>query len=166
VAELGLSGRFKFYGRCDWDQIAKIFHESHLAILTSKHEGFCLGLAEAMGAGLPAIAFSCGGVIEQYLKNGINGYVVPWGDVGTAADRIVEFYDDPEKWRNFSREAREEIRGHYSMAAFGAAYARLFEERLTRKTQPRRWPRMRPILADRNRSTCVADKLGRCVGLW
>lgn len=166
VEHLGLSGRIDFCGHREPDEVKEILRTSHVAVSTSMHEGFCFGLAEAMGAGLPAIAFSCGGVIEQYLKDGVNGHVVPWGDTRGAADRIAEFYDNPMKWNDFSAKARKEIRTKYSMAAFGRGYAKLLDERVIPKGRVRSWPAMRPVLPDRNRRTILTDRLGSYAGLW
>jgi glycosyltransferase involved in cell wall biosynthesis len=166
VERSGLAGRVEFHGHCMPDQVKAVLRKSHLAVLTSMHEGFCYGLAEAMAAGLPAVAFSCDGVIEQYLKDGVNGCVVPWGDVKGAAERIAGFYDNPAKWRSFSARARREIETNYSMAAFGSAYSRLLDERLTRTDSPRSWPAMRPVLSGRNKGTMLTDRLGKYVRLW
>jgi glycosyltransferase involved in cell wall biosynthesis len=166
VEDSGLSDRVEFHGYREWPESVSIIRNAHLTVLASRHEGFCLGLAELMGMGLPAIAFSCGGVIEQYLKDGVNGYVVPWGNVSLMADRIAEFYDNPEKWRSFSTEASREIRTNYGMALFAARYAALIDETPVRGAQARRWPRMRPLIAERNMGTRIVEKIGRCLSLW
>ncbi len=49
-------------------------------LLTSDFEGFPNVLLEAGAVGVPAIAFSCGGVAEEIITNGLNGFTVPDGD--------------------------------------------------------------------------------------
>ncbi len=166
VEDLGLSGRVEFHGYKEWPESVSLLRNAHLTVLASRHEGFCLGLAELMGMGLPAIAFSCGGVIEQYVKDGVNGYVVPWGSVSLMADAIAGFYGNPEKWKSFSTEAAKEIRTNYNMALFAARYAALIDETPLRDTKVRCWPRMRPLIAERNWGTRVVEKMGNCLSLW
>jgi glycosyltransferase involved in cell wall biosynthesis len=166
VGAMGLSDHVDFLGYKQWPDAMRIAQNCHMSILTSEHEGFCYGLAEAMGMGLPAVIFYCGGVVEQYLKDGVNGYVVPWGNVSLMADRIVELYNNPEKLRAFSAEARSVIAQHYGMKSFANNYAKLLDSTLHKRYPHRAWPRLRPIIAERNVGTKMLEKLGGIVGLW
>jgi glycosyltransferase involved in cell wall biosynthesis len=51
-----------------------------LLLLTSEFEGFPNVLLEAGAVGTPSIAFSCGGVVEEIITNGFNGFIVKDGD--------------------------------------------------------------------------------------
>jgi glycosyltransferase involved in cell wall biosynthesis len=166
VINLGLSSYVEFHGYKAWPDAMRIAQKSHVSILTSEHEGFCYGLAETMGIGLPAVVFSCGGVIEQYLKDGINGYVVPWGEVSMMADRLVELHRNPDIWRAFSIEARNEIKRNYSMESFGSNYAKLIDLILAQNGPRRSWPRIRPIIAERHKGTEIIEMLGKHLHLW
>ena len=166
VDTMGLSNYVEFLGYKEWPDAMRIAQNCHVSILTSEHEGFCYGLAEAMGMGLPAVAFSCGGVVEQYLKDGINGYVVPWGNISLMADRIVELYNNPEKLRVFSAEARNVIARQYSIKSFADNYVKLIDSTLHKRHHHKPWPRMRPVIAERNIGTKMLEKLGGCFGLW
>ncbi|HKS42661.1 MAG TPA: glycosyltransferase family 4 protein [Blastocatellia bacterium] len=71
-------------------------------------EPFGLVGLEAAIAGLPAIAFNVGG-INQWLKDGVNGFLVP-GNPPTAhalALGLVEALSDPDRLNCMGRAARE-----------------------------------------------------------
>lgn len=75
---LGLSENVQFQGvqknPFSWIQSADFL------FLTSDFEGFPNVLLEAGAVGTPVIAFSCGGVVDEIIINGINGFLVPDGD--------------------------------------------------------------------------------------
>jgi glycosyltransferase involved in cell wall biosynthesis len=167
VAEYGLRAEVEFVGECGWDELSRVFETSHLAVLSSRYEGFCLSLAEAMGAGLPGVAFACGGVIEEYLKDGVNGFLVPSGAVESMADRMEWFHRNPERWQEFSAVARAAIRERYSLDEFGARYAAFFQE-LGESPRRLKWPPLRPAYYTPGKRTVrsVIEKVGRLVGAW
>ncbi len=167
AAEFGLGERVVFIGECGWEQLAGVFQKSHLAVLSSRFEGFCLSLAEAMAAGLPAVAFACGGVIEEYLRDGTNGFLVPFGDVAAMTDRAACFYQNPTRWAEFSAAARGAIRQRYSLDAFGERYLTFFGE-VARSPQRLRWPRLRPsyLTPGRGGMRAVVERVGQLVGAW
>jgi GalNAc-alpha-(1->4)-GalNAc-alpha-(1->3)-diNAcBac-PP-undecaprenol alpha-1,4-N-acetyl-D-galactosaminyltransferase len=58
---------------------------SHLMAFPSRFEGFPNALAEAMAAGLPAVAFADVSGVEDLIVPGVSGILAPWGDRTTAA---------------------------------------------------------------------------------
>ena len=78
VKMLGLSQNVQFQGvqknPFSWIKSAD------LLLLTSDFEGFPNVLLEAGAVGVPSIAFSCGGVAEEIITNGLNGFTVSDGD--------------------------------------------------------------------------------------
>ena len=164
--DLGLLEEIIFFGQREWQEVMDILAKCHLSLLVSKHEGFCYSLAEAMGIGLPGIAFSCGGIIEQYLKNDINGFVVPWGDVQAMADKVVMFYNNSAMWRSFSEQARREIHVNYSLEHFGANYAELIHSLVGNKLKYRTWPKLRPIFTEGDRLKDAIETAGKIFHMW
>jgi glycosyltransferase involved in cell wall biosynthesis len=167
IAGGGLADCVEFLGECDPEQLQESFRDSHLAVLTSRYEGFCLSLAEAMGAGLPAVAFACGDVIEEYLRDNVNGFVVPFGDVAAMAERVRWFARNPGRWRDFSTAARTAIQAQYSLESFGERYVRYFRL-LGQAGRRRKWPRLRPVYVPPAGRTLqsVVERAGRLVGVW
>ncbi len=64
----------------------------HVAVLSSAYEGFGLAPAEAMAIGLPVVAFDCGGVLCDYLKDQVTGFCIRDGDIDAFADAIERFH--------------------------------------------------------------------------
>ena len=65
---------FELYSNIPHPKLADMFRKSDIFLFPSIHEGFPKVVIEAMGCGLPAIAFDCYG--PEAIINGKTGYVV------------------------------------------------------------------------------------------
>lgn len=93
AAELGLGERVRFLGRrLDVDVLLA---QAQIFVLTSNWEGLPLSILEAMRAGLPVIASNVGGVPEA-VEEGVNGFLVPRGDVLTLSERLAGLMENPD----------------------------------------------------------------------
>jgi glycosyltransferase involved in cell wall biosynthesis len=99
--------------------IARIWAEHHAAILLSYREGLPRSLVEAAAAGRPIIASNVTGC-REVVRDGIEGLLVPQGDIEAAANALVRLAQD------------EALR-----ARLGAAARRRFMERFTEQTVER-----------------------------
>jgi glycosyltransferase involved in cell wall biosynthesis len=89
---LGVSSRVHFLGqRMDVD---RLIAEAQVGLLVTNWEGFPLSILELMRAGLPVIASAVGG-IDEAVRDGDNGYLVPRGDVAVLRDRVARLLADP-----------------------------------------------------------------------
>lgn len=167
AADRGVADRVEIRGSLPREQLLRELRGYHLAVLTSRYEGFCLSLAEALTLGLPAAAFSTGGVVEEYLHDGTNGLVVPWGQTGQMAARIAALAADPATWRQWSEAAQADAAARFSPAAFGRRYLDYLNE-LCQRPAIRHWPRWRPVLAEPHRPGVkrVVDRVGERLKLW
>jgi len=68
-------------------------------------EPFGLAGPEAMRYGLPVVAFDAGAVSE-WLHDGENGWLVPWGDTTAFAQRIEQLLQNKDLARELGRRAR------------------------------------------------------------
>ena len=64
----------EFLGNISDDQFKKIFKNAKAFLFASRDEEFGIAPVEAMGYGLPVIAYNSGG-IPEYVKDGINGFL-------------------------------------------------------------------------------------------
>jgi GalNAc-alpha-(1->4)-GalNAc-alpha-(1->3)-diNAcBac-PP-undecaprenol alpha-1,4-N-acetyl-D-galactosaminyltransferase len=83
IERQGLGSRIGL--RVPTDDIAGELSRSHAMAFPSRYEGFPNALAEAMAAGLPAVAFENVSGVEDLIAPGVTGILAQWGDGGTAA---------------------------------------------------------------------------------
>ena len=74
--------------------------------LPSYGEGLPMALLEAMAAGVPVVASSIGGIPEA-VTDGVEGFLVPPGDVAKLAARLGTLLDDPELAARMGAAAKE-----------------------------------------------------------
>ncbi|GAA5149532.1 hypothetical protein GCM10025768_12900 [Microbacterium pseudoresistens] len=72
------------------------FTEADFSLLTSTSEGLPLVLAESMAAGCIPIAYDIPYGPSDVIRDGIDGFVVPAGDVAAIADRILALQQMPQ----------------------------------------------------------------------
>ena len=74
--------------------------------MPSRIEGFGNALCEAMACGLPVVATDCMGP-REIVRNGIDGLLVPVGDVKALANTISELLENKQQREHLSMQARE-----------------------------------------------------------
>ena len=92
-------------------------------------ETFGLSLAEAMAAGVPAVATRVGGVPELTGEDG--ALLVPPGDEEALAGAILRLVDDPELARRQVEAARRRVVERFTTEAVSKATLRLYERLLS-----------------------------------
>ncbi|QGY39017.1 glycosyltransferase [Pseudodesulfovibrio cashew] len=163
VKEHELNDSIEFLGFLEWGELQGHLASSHAAVLTSSYEGFCLSLAEALGAGLPGVAYECEGAINGFLKHGETGFAVKYGDVRALADGLQALFDDAELWRSMSMHARKLVSEKFSLVLWGADTARVLEASL--EDHPRAWPTLKPVICN-SLLTRAWNRTGRMAGLF
>jgi len=97
-------------------ELSDLYSRASLFILTSVNldhhfEGFGLVFLEAAAAGLPVIG-TLGNGIEDAVKDGYNGILVPQGDVKKVADAMVEIINNKVKWQEMSKASYNWTKEH------------------------------------------------------
>lgn len=88
VSEYRLADRVAFLGEVSDAELKERYRRSHLLLMASYHEGFCLPVVEALSNGCFVIAYNTGNL--PYTVNGL-GNVVAAGDVQALAAKLVVF---------------------------------------------------------------------------
>jgi glycosyltransferase involved in cell wall biosynthesis len=112
-------------GYLPFAETSRVFGEATVAIFPYKPELDQSGaLLQALGAGVPAIAYDVGGIAEPIRQYGA-GRVVPAGDVTALSLAVRELLSDPaqlEQAREGARRAREELTWDAAAQAHLAVY--------------------------------------------
>jgi glycosyltransferase involved in cell wall biosynthesis len=109
------------------DEATEALGDATVAIFPYKPELDQSGaLLQALGAGVPAIAYDVGGIAEPIRRYGA-GRVVPPGDVAALALAVRELLSDPEQLEQARAGARN-ARAELTWDAAAAAHLAVYEE--------------------------------------
>ncbi len=109
------------------EDVPDILNASDFFVLSSNLEGIAGALLQAMATGKVVLSTLAGG-IGEYLKDGVNGFAVPVGDVRGLAEKMKIMINlSDEKYREISEKAIETAK-KYSIENTTEKYIKLFEE--------------------------------------
>ncbi len=123
---LGVDGRVELTGWLAPDALAVQLAEASVVALPALWpEPFGLVGIEAHQAGRPVVASATGGV-RDWLHDGVDGLLVPPGDVRALAGALSELLDDPERQARMGAAGRESVAARFTperhVAALDEAY--------------------------------------------
>lgn len=106
IADGGMEDSFLMPGAVPdvTDELTK----SSIMCLTSEYEGFGIVLIEAMLNGVPVMAFNYVGV-DDIIEDNVDGYVVPFGDVDSYAERLRGMMASEEERNRLSVNAMKSV---------------------------------------------------------
>ncbi len=90
------------------NKIPELYHQYSFFIAPSRVEAQGLAMCEAMACGLPVIATNVGG-IPEFVRDGIDGFLVPPNDPKSMKDAIVKLISNKDKFLEMSMNAHENI---------------------------------------------------------
>jgi glycosyltransferase involved in cell wall biosynthesis len=122
---LGLEGSAALMGRSG--RLFSRMARASIYVMTSRKEGMPMVLLEAMGIGLPVVAYDCPTGPREIVEDGVDGWVVPDGDEDALAARLIALMDDPELRRRLGAAAVEKA-ARYDVAHLAERWERLFDE--------------------------------------
>jgi len=113
AAELGLNGRVRFLGRVPWEQMPRIYEQSHAFLFTSLRDSFGTQVLEAMASALPIITLDHQGVgtfvpVEAGIKVPLS---TPEETVAGLAQAIRQLAMSPETRHRLGRVAWQFAQG-------------------------------------------------------
>ena len=131
VAEtLGIRDHVEMHTDVPEDQLAALYRNAQLFVLSSNEEGLGLVLAEAMASGTPVVSTDCGGP-STLIEDGQTGFLVPTGDAEALADRMAHVLTHPEKAWTLGQAGRERVEAEFSVEAAGERFLQVYDELVT-----------------------------------
>lgn len=106
---LGIDGSLIFAGQKDHREMPLWLSAADIFVLPSLSEGNPNIALEAAACGLPLVASRVGGLPEM-VRDGVDGLLVPAGDVPALARAILSLIQDADSRQRFSRNARGRMR--------------------------------------------------------
>jgi glycosyltransferase involved in cell wall biosynthesis len=82
-----------------------VYRNTSLLALTSHYEGLPMVLLEAQAYGIPAIAFTCKCGPRDVITDGVDGLLVPEGDINAFAEALDSLMSDPDRIREMGANA-------------------------------------------------------------
>jgi glycosyltransferase involved in cell wall biosynthesis len=95
AAERGVAANLHFLGTISEEQKLALLRASDVLPFPSRYEGFGLPLLEGMAAGTPVISTDIP-VVNEIVRDGENGMLIPYDDSAALARAILAVLDDPE----------------------------------------------------------------------
>ena len=111
-------GNVKYLGGLPQRELYKYYSQGSVSILFSLEDGFGMVLSEAMACGLPVICSSGVGA-KDVVREGIDGFVLPIGDVERLKEKIVYLYEHREKAKAMGQEARKRVESDFTWGHYG-----------------------------------------------
>ena len=126
MAELGIdTDRCHLNGPIE--DVVKVYQDSSIFVLSSRFEGFGMVLVEAMACGLPVVSFDCPAGPDEIITDGVDGLLVPYGDVHALAEKIILLMSDEDIRRRIGQQALQTAQ-RYDMANLANQWTTLFEK--------------------------------------
>lgn len=127
IAEHGLQKRIRITGWLTGERVREEILGARALVLASFMEGLPLVLMEAMGLGRPVISTFVGG-IPELVEAGVNGWLVPAGDVSSLAHAMRQCLElDPEMLAPIGAAGRQRVLAHHQVDTQACKLAALFD---------------------------------------
>ena len=120
-------GIVQLTGWLNSDELMQHLRNSDVFVLTSKYEGFCISLIEAMANGCCPLVTDIESGNKELVTNEKNGFVVPVGDIEGFAEKIKFLTVNPAKLFELRQNAWNSGR-EYSVERMVDSYYDCFEE--------------------------------------
>jgi glycosyltransferase involved in cell wall biosynthesis len=112
VGKLEIDGRVTFTGHLR--DVRRLLPALDVFVLPSQREGMPFSVLEAMGADVPVVATTVGGVPE-IIQDGVNGLLVPVGDAPGLGGAIDTLLADAGRRASMRTAARRDLRARFSI---------------------------------------------------
>jgi glycosyltransferase involved in cell wall biosynthesis len=124
--------RVKCLGHVPQAELYKQYSEGSVLVLPSVEDGFGLVILQAMACGLPVIASENTGALDL-IRDGEDGFIIPIRNVEALKEKILYFYENPEKAREMGASGKERASHGFTWDDYGANMVRALERIVLKK---------------------------------
>jgi len=114
IATAGLTKRFLFLGKQNFDGLPKLFRAMSIVTALSLKEGFGLTILEAMASGTAVLA-SEAGAWKEIIREGTDGFVVPCNDVEATTKQLDLMMGDHDALDKMGKNGRQRVEAEYTI---------------------------------------------------
>jgi glycosyltransferase involved in cell wall biosynthesis len=130
VADRDLGGQVRLMGHTD--RFDEVLDDAAICACASHHEGFGMVLLEAMSKGVPVVSFDVPRGPANLVTDGIDGRLVPNGDLAAYTAALLELIEDPDMRVRLGAAAVDAAR-RYEIGAVAERWEALFDRLLARR---------------------------------
>lgn len=130
IDTLGLTDRVRLAGWIGSEAVDDELSKASIFVLPSHHENLPLSMLEAMAYGLCSIVTPVGSV-EDVIRDGSNGIVVPVKDTAALADALLSVLRDGDKRRRLGETARADFLAQYDYREYRGKLDRIYRSVLS-----------------------------------
>lgn len=144
VKEYDLAGHVTLLGAHPNETLPAYYQHADVVIIPSSAEATSIACIEAMGMGKPLICSRVGGLIDLLGKDSFYGLLVsiygseqcnyappdylPREELQPLADAIVDFFENPDPFRERASRARQKVEKEHTWSAIADRYLRLYDQ--------------------------------------
>ena len=114
------------------DDLARVLPCLGVLVHPALREGLGVSLLQAASAAVPIVACNAGGVPEA-VRDGVNGLLVPSGDVAALGEAVHRLLDDPDLAQRMGRAGRALMLSEFSVEGMVTGNLRVYDEVLAER---------------------------------
>ena len=105
--------RVEFMGFKDWNELPELYASADVLCVPSRYDGWGLVVPEGLASGLPVIATERMGAALEFVRTGVNGWLIPAGDEMAILGAMREAASlTNTELAEHSQRARESVKEH------------------------------------------------------
>lgn len=107
--------QIRLHGAVDGPTLRECILECDVVLLVSAYEGTPIALLEGMAAGLCPVVMEIDSGIPELIRDGLDGFRIPQGDVEVMATALSQLHHDRQKLAYLKQNARRIVAEEYSV---------------------------------------------------
>jgi glycogen(starch) synthase len=127
IEENDLAGKVLLIDRIQNDKLPAYYSAASVFVLPSYYEAFPKVLIEAMACEKPVVTSRLGGTVDS-VQDGVNGFLVRYGDPDEIAEALVRILQDPKLGRRMGVAGRQLVLREFTWEAVADRVDSIYSE--------------------------------------